>query len=47
MVLEELAVLFALALSTRPNSDVYKTNDTAIIAAKDLLAKLEQLEEQE
>lgn len=45
MTFEELAIQFALALATRPNSDVYATNTNAIKAAKDLLQKLEETKE--
>lgn len=47
MNFEELAIQFALALATRPNSDVYVTNTNAIKAAKDLLQKLEEAQEEE
>jgi Pyruvate/2-oxoacid:ferredoxin oxidoreductase gamma subunit len=46
MTFEELAIRFALALATRPNSDVYETNINAIKAAKDLLQKLEKAQEE-
>lgn len=42
ITLEELAIKFALALATRPHTDVYATNSTAIKAAKDLIQKLDK-----
>lgn len=46
ITLEELAIKFALALATRPNSDVYATNTNAIKAAKDLLKKLDKVKKE-
>jgi hypothetical protein len=36
----KLVEKFAVALASRPNSEVVKTNDVAIFAAKDVIEKL-------
>lgn len=46
MTFEELAIQFALALATRPHSDIYATNTNALKAARDLLQKLEEVKGQ-